>query len=70
MSWSRNVVSSNVQSLTYDDDTQELSVLWNSGRTSVYSGVPDGLADEVSRAPSVGVVMNEKIKPFYPHRYA
>ena len=69
MSWSKSVFSSSVTEVGYDSDTQELLVTWQSGKRSAYRGVPEGLADELSRAPSVGRMLNSDIKPFYDHRY-
>lgn len=71
MSWTRNVFSSNAQSISYDPETQEMVVTWQRGknRTSVYEGVPEKIADEASRAMSVGTFLNESVKPHYKHRY-
>jgi len=68
-SWSRSVFSTMVQEIAYDSDSQEMSVTWNSGRTSVYSDVPEDVALGVANAPSVGQAMNQEIKPNYGHRY-
>jgi len=70
MSWSRSVFSSNVSEVAYDSEAQELIITWaRSGKRSAYSGVPEGLADQVSKAPSVGQMVNSDIKPNYSHRY-
>ena len=69
MSWSRGVFSSNVTEIGYDSETNELLVTWKNGRRSAYAGVPEGLADQVSRAPSVGEMLNSDIKSVYSHRY-
>lgn len=69
MSWSKSVYSSNVSEVGYDSDTGELLVTWKSGKTSAYQGVPEDLAEQVSRAPSVGQMLNSEIKPYYSHRY-
>ena len=69
MAWEKSVFSSNVQSIGYDDETQDLLVTWNNGRVSAYSGVSEELAVEVSQAPSVGGMLNSTIKNQYPHRY-
>ena len=70
MSWSRNVYSTMVQSVGYDDETKELTVTWNkSGKVSVYENVPEELAVQLSLAPSVGRMINDEIKPYYQHRY-
>lgn len=69
MSWSRTVYSSMVSEVGYDSDTKELQVTWTNGRRSAYEGVPEGVADLLSRAPSVGTMLNSEIKTYYPHRY-
>jgi hypothetical protein len=69
MSWSKSVYSSMVSEVGYDDETQELLVTWVNGRRSIYAGVPEGLADQLSRAPSVGSMINSDIKGSFPHRY-
>jgi hypothetical protein len=67
--WSKSVFSSMVSEIGYDTDTQELLVTWNNGRTSAYSGVPEGVAEQLSKAPSVGQMINSDIKGAYSHRY-
>ena len=69
MSWSRPVFSSMVQEVGYDDQTQDLLITWTNGKRSAYSGVPEDLAIELSKAPSVGQMVNMEIKPNYRHRY-
>ena len=68
--WSKNVYSSNVQEVSYNDETKELTITWTRGKRSVYSGVPAELADQLVNAPSVGSMLNSEIKPYYAHRYA
>ena len=68
MSWSKNVFSSMVSSVAYDEEKAELMVTWvKSGKTSVYAGVPEGVALDLSNAPSVGQMVNTEIKPYYTH---
>lgn len=69
IAWETPVHSSNVSSVGYDADSGELIIKWNSGKTSAYAGVPEGLALELSKAPSVGQMLNSQIKPIYAHRY-
>jgi hypothetical protein len=69
MSWSRSVFSSNISEIGYDSEAGEMIVTWNSGKVSAYADVPEDVADECSRAPSVGQFVNSQIKPFYGHRY-
>lgn len=68
-SWSVAVYSSNVSTIGYDADSEELLVTWNSGKRSAYANVPEALALELSKAPSVGQMLNQQIKPYYSHRY-
>ena len=69
MPWSKNVYSSNVQEVAYDEEKKELMITWTRGKRSIYSGVPEELAVDLANAPSVGSMLNAEIKNFYPHRY-
>ena len=69
MSWSRPVFSSNVQEIGWNEDTGEMTVLWNSGKRSAYAGVPEELALQASKAASVGSFLNDEIKGQFAHRY-
>ena len=69
MSWDQTVFSSVVASVGYDSDTSELLVTWKNGKTSAYAGVPEGVAQQLANAPSVGTMVNAEIKNVYPHRY-
>jgi hypothetical protein len=69
MAWSRSVFSSMVTTVAWDDGN--LLVTWaRNGRTSVYSGVPEDVADRLSKAPSVGSMIHSDIIPYYSHSYA
>ena len=61
-------LSSNVNQIGYDDETQELVVQFAKGGQYIYSGVPADIADGVINAPSVGQALNLDIKGFYPYR--
>jgi KTSC domain len=63
------VYSSNVDSVGYDEATREMYVAWTGGKTSVYSGVPPGLAGDATKAYSVGAFLNENVKGRYEHKY-
>lgn len=65
----REVHSSHVAKVGYDAETAELFVTWDSGKTSVYVGVPPTLAAEVTNAWSVGKALSERVKGQYEHRY-
>jgi hypothetical protein len=57
-----------VESLSYDEDAQELTVVWKKGSPGVYSGVPFDAAYELSRAGSVGSMIISDFKGVYPYR--
>lgn len=70
MSWMKSVYSSNATEVGWDENTEELLVVWKkSGKTSAYSGVPEDVALACANAPSVGQFINTEVKPFYGHRY-
>lgn len=68
MDW-QSVYSSHVDKIAYDEGSQQLYVVWQSGKTSVYDGVPSNVADEVRKSPSIGSALRETIKGLYSHRY-
>ena len=67
--WSKPVYSKMVQEVGYDEETKELYVTWIRGKRSIYSGVPEQLALDLTNAPSVGNMINSEVKPYYSHRY-
>jgi hypothetical protein len=64
------VYSSNVKSIGHDPDSNELHVEWNTGKVSIYEGVPAKVASDVQNAWSVGQAVRDMIKDNYGHRYA
>ncbi len=66
--WSQDTYSSMVQDISYDDESGEMIVTFNSGKPYVYEGVPEDVARRVANAPSVGQAINELIKGQYKHR--
>lgn len=69
MSWNQSVFSSNVESIGFDSNTEELLVTWKSGKVSAYASVPEEVALQCANAPSVGSFLNAQIKNQYSHRY-
>ncbi len=70
MSWSTAVYSSMVSEVGWDSDTKEILVTWaRSGRQSAYAGADEAKALELSKAPSVGQMIHQDIRPYYSHRY-
>ena len=63
------VHSSSVETVGYDANTQELHVVWKSGKTSIYSNVPQSVARSASTAWSPGKFLKEEVQPNYAHRY-
>lgn len=68
MSWSQSVLSSNVSEVGWDDEAGELIVTFTSGSVYAYAGVDEGTAIALSRAPSVGQMLNSEIKGQYAFR--
>ena len=64
------VNSSNVESVGFDADTQELWVRFLSGDTYVYSNVDETTFSELLTAPSVGSYLNRSIKSRFDYRKA
>jgi hypothetical protein len=64
-----SVFSSHVSEVNYDAETSELYVTWDSGKTSVYAGVPPDVADGAQTSWSVGEFLHREVKPKYSHRY-
>lgn len=65
----RDVYSSHVNRVGHDPDTNELTVEWQDGKTSIYSDVPPEKYDAVANSWSVGKALHSMIKPDHPHRY-
>lgn len=68
--WSKDVISSNVSNVAYEEEGSRLIITWSKGsRRSVYEGVPEDVATQLASAPSVGAMLNSDIKPYYSHSY-
>lgn len=66
MSWMRPVFSSMVSEVGWDSETEELLIRFaKNGKTAAYKGADEGLAELLSRAPSVGQMFLSEVKPFY-----
>lgn len=68
MAWHKNVFSSNVQTVGYDEETQEMVITFSNGRQYAYEGVPEHVAHNLSNSVSVGTALNAEIKGRYPYR--
>lgn len=65
----RPVYSSHVAAVGYDAVTQELRVQWQTGKVSVYHGVPPEVGADLHNQPSIGEAL-KPIKAQYRHSYA
>ena len=64
----RYVVSSNVEAIGYDDESQQLYVRFlKSGDTYVYYGVEEWVFEEFLQADSPGTYLNVEIKGRYEY---
>jgi hypothetical protein len=69
-SWTKDVFSSRVSQVGWDEDTQEIIVRWaKGGKTSAYSGADEETALRLANAASVGQMINQEIIPECSHRY-
>ncbi len=72
-SWQKDVFSTMVSMVGWEGEdatSGTLIVKWAKGnKTSEYSGVPEHVAEQLSKAPSVGNMINSEIKGQYSHRY-
>ena len=67
MSWTKNVFSSMVSEVGWDEEAG-LVIMWANGKKGAYAGVPEELADRLSNAASVGTMIDEEIKPNFKYR--
>lgn len=61
------VNSEMVHALGYDNETQELEVIFMSGGIYRYRNVPRSVFEEMMQAPSVGHYMHTNIMPSYSY---
>lgn len=59
----KEVVSSCFKGYGYDEEKQELDVVFNTGVTYGYEGVPKSLYEELEKAESKGSYFSRNIKP-------
>lgn len=61
------VISSNVASVGYDSEAQDVYVEFFSGSTYAYKGVPQHEYENLLTASSVGSYLNRNFKNVYPY---
>ena len=66
---SKDVFSSHIDRVSYDDAKQVMTVTYQNGKTSVYSGVTPDAAKEVLSAESVGKAIHKGIRGQFEHSY-
>lgn len=62
-----DVLSTNIDTIGYDDEKSELHVRFKSGSEYVYSQVPPAVYQEILDADSKGKFLNERIKGRYEY---
>ena len=65
----KNVFSSHIDRVSYDDAAGKLMVQYQNGKTSVHDGVPPDVAERVMSSPSVGEALHKHIRGRFPHSY-
>lgn len=63
----QKVTSSNVEEVGYDEEKQELLILFKNGSFYAYLGVPESEFQELVNSESVGKYLAAKIKPTYAY---
>lgn len=59
------VSSSSVAAVGYDEHSGDLFVEYIKSGTYIYAGVPMPVFEDLMRAPSIGIFVNQVIKPTY-----
>lgn len=62
------VRSSLIQRAIYDATQKTLAVTFTTGRTYLYFGVPQEIAEELQSAESMGQIFNWRIRDQYEYR--
>ena len=65
----KQVFSSHVDTVAYDDAAKTLLVEYKGGKTSAYSGVSPDVANAVMSAESIGSALHEHVRGKFPHTY-
>lgn len=69
ITWSKDVYSSNLQTVEYDQETKEMFVTFlKGGARYVYDGVPEELANSLALAASPGSMLRTEVQPYYAYR--
>ncbi len=63
----KNVSSSSIVSIGYDESAQTLEVEFHNGSTYQYYNVPQGIYDALMGAPSTGKFFSSQIRNAYPY---
>lgn len=68
MSWTKQVYSTNVSEISYDEESQEMTVRFQKGASYAYEGVDEQTALDMANAASVTQFLNSEIKGRYNYR--
>ena len=61
------VISSNIESIGYDEQNQEVYVRFLNNSLYIYKGVPQYEFQNLMDAPSLGSYLNRNFKNVYPY---
>lgn len=61
------VSSSNIESIGYDEQNQDVYVRFLNGSTYIYKGVPQHEYENLRDAPSLGSYLHRNYKNVYPY---
>ena len=59
--------SSNIETVTYDDATQQMNIVFKDGSEYQYDGVPVNTFMAMQHAPSAGQYFIRSVKDRYPY---
>ena len=68
MAETKPVVSSLLSEVGYDEDAEELTVVFKNGKRYVYEAVPPDTYDDLIAAPSLGKFFARNVKSKYDFR--
>lgn len=65
----KRVFSSHIEQVGYDPERMELQVVYRTGKSAIYFGVPPNIGRDVVDAPSIGDAMHQLVRGKYRFRY-
>ena len=66
----KDVLSTYVDKVGYDDETDELHITYNNGKTAVFKDVDAKTANAVMNGPSVGQALHRHVRGKFEFEYS